>query len=316
MKKYTISKKQRLEAIDPPKGKITYLSAALQNNEQNTKGNFEHLPPPKPGEWLYTISEELCSFKKYKKQTPLPRKHRTTLYIQPLGNFGSAAPNIEIIREYAEIFFQMKTKILPTMEITTSKKKNKMIVGHGNLVTFRGTDDELQLKVGDLLDILEDKPEDAHCVMGLTMIDLYPDENYNFVFGCATASTRVGVFSFARYDPYFFEEKSEEVEYTQEENILILRRALNVMVHETGHMMGLPHCVYFKCMMNGAMSLEESDSQPSYECPACLRKFHYHLNFDVEKRFNDLLQFYKKYSLKQEAEWLKNRMATIAKILS
>lgn len=37
------------------------------------------------------------------------------------------------------------------------------------------------------------------------MIDLYPNESWNFVFGQANPGAGVGVFSFARYDPLFYE---------------------------------------------------------------------------------------------------------------
>ena len=40
------------------------------------------------------------------------------------------------------------------------------------------------------------------------MIDLYPNESWNFVFGQANPGAGVGVFSFARYDPLFYEPRS------------------------------------------------------------------------------------------------------------
>eukprot|EP00486_Rosalina_sp_Unknown_P006106 CAMPEP_0201569730 /NCGR_PEP_ID=MMETSP0190_2-20130828/11575_1 /ASSEMBLY_ACC=CAM_ASM_000263 /TAXON_ID=37353 /ORGANISM="Rosalina sp." /LENGTH=279 /DNA_ID=CAMNT_0047992391 /DNA_START=685 /DNA_END=1524 /DNA_ORIENTATION=- len=39
--------------------------------------------------------------------------------------------------------------------------------------------------------------------MGISIIDLYPDESWNFVFGEASIQQSVGVFSFARYLPGF-----------------------------------------------------------------------------------------------------------------
>ena len=40
------------------------------------------------------------------------------------------------------------------------------------------------------------------------MIDLYPNESWSFVFGQAKPAAGVGVFSFARYDPLFYESHS------------------------------------------------------------------------------------------------------------
>jgi predicted Zn-dependent protease len=44
-------------------------------------------------------------------------------------------------------------------------------------------------------------PNDALCVIGLTMSDLYREEADLFVAGWAARRSRVAVFSFFRYDP-------------------------------------------------------------------------------------------------------------------
>ena len=44
-----------------------------------------------------------------------------------------------------------------------------------------------QLLTGDILALLKKKiPEDAFCLLGITMEDLYPDPSWNFVFGQAS----------------------------------------------------------------------------------------------------------------------------------
>ena len=41
--------------------------------------------------------------------------------------------------------------------------------------------------IGQILTFLKKKkPEDAFCVVGVTMIDLYPRDSWNFVFGQAS----------------------------------------------------------------------------------------------------------------------------------
>ena len=42
-------------------------------------------------------------------------------------------------------------------------------------------------------------PKDAICVIAITKIDLYPSDEWNFVFGIGSLFKGVGVFSFARY---------------------------------------------------------------------------------------------------------------------
>ena len=42
---------------------------------------------------------------------------------------------------------------------------------------------------GDLLGFLKKRmPKDAFCVVGITMIDLYPRDSWNFVFGLASVT--------------------------------------------------------------------------------------------------------------------------------
>lgn len=43
-------------------------------------------------------------------------------------------------------------------------------------------------------------PNDAYCVMGITLKDIYPGPNWNYVYGWATYKARVGIFSFARWN--------------------------------------------------------------------------------------------------------------------
>lgn len=49
-------------------------------------------------------------------------------------------------------------------------------------------------------------PSDAYSMIAVLNSDLYPDEEWNFVFGIASTVKRTGVFSFARYDDRFFME--------------------------------------------------------------------------------------------------------------
>jgi len=40
-------------------------------------------------------------------------------------------------------------------------------------------------------------PDDTFALLGITMVDLYPEPAWNFVFGEADTRHRVGIFSFA-----------------------------------------------------------------------------------------------------------------------
>ena len=102
------------------------------------------------------------------------------------------------------------------------------------------------------------------------MRDLHAGDDWNCVFGQATLRECVGVDNFARYDPGFYGEARGDDAQT-----LILRRNCKVLAHETGHMFGMVHCIYFRCLMNGASHLGEDDATPLHLCPVCLRKLHH-----------------------------------------
>lgn len=107
--------------------------------------------------------------------------------------------------------------------------------------------------------------------------DLYPKDEWNFVFGLASSMKRTGVFSFARYKAPFI----PEAEDTQNK---LLYRALKVMTHEIGHMFNLKHCIYYKCLMNGSNHFEEFESKPGYLCGICLRKLQLAIGFVCQER--------------------------------
>jgi archaemetzincin len=117
---------------------------------------------------------------------------------------------------------------------------------------------------------------------------------------------RVGVYSFARYDPAFYGEPRGK-DYPA----LLLQRSIKVLTHETGHMFGLTHCIYFHCVMNGSNHLQESDRRPLHLCPVCLRKLQFSVGFDVVKRYEALARFYRQMGLEDEAAWVGRRLEKI-----
>ncbi|KAK1728489.1 uncharacterized protein BDZ83DRAFT_570574 [Colletotrichum acutatum] len=52
-----------------------------------------------------------------------------------------------------------------------------------------------------------------------------------------------------------------------------LSRVARTAVHEVGHCLGMDHCVYYACVMQGTGGLGEDSRQPPYFCPVCEAKF-------------------------------------------
>ena len=139
--------------------------------------------------------------------------------------------------------------------------------------------------------------------LGVTTEDLYPEPDWNYVFGEALLEERMGVYSLARYFPSFWGEAD-----TAENRRRTRLRTFKVLAHETAHMFGLHHCQEYQCVVNGSNSLEEADRQPLHLCPLCLKKLHWNLRFDPAARYRALARFYRKHDLEAEAAFVEARL--------
>ena len=258
--------------------------------------DFEPMPRPGPNDWLAVHPEAGQSFEQFVQSSPnRPGDKRSILYLQPLGEFRpDAAPSLTLLREYAAAYFQMEVRVLANLDLEKQK-----------ITTRRNpTTHNRQLLTTDVLTILKKQiPADAFCLLGITMEDLYPEPSWNFVFGQASLRERVGVYSFARYDPAFYGQPRGN-DYPK----ILLRRSGKVLVHETGHMFGLHHCIYYRCVFNGSNHLAESDARPMHACPVDLRKLQHSIGFSVTRRYADLYRFYRKAGFDDEAQWTRHRL--------
>ena len=260
---------------------------------------FEPIPSPRPGDWLAEHHENGQTFDEFiQSDRNSPNEIRNVIYLQPIGQFRQdQSPSLEVLREYAAAYILLNVKILPTIDIRRLDLTTRQNPYSQNQ----------QLLTGDILRYLKSNlPGNAFCVLAITMEDLYPDPRWNFVFGQASMQDRVGVFSFARYDPVFYGE-SRGSRYQK----LLLRRSAKVLVHEIAHMFSLAHCTYFKCVMNGSNHLQESDSRPLSLCPVCLRKLQSSIRFDLAARYHRLKQFYRNVGFISEQDWVTRRLKKI-----
>jgi archaemetzincin len=294
-------------AFEPPSpevrraavGDLAGLSPILHRAFSADAPEFEQVPKPGPHDWLTVHEEPGQTFDQFKASRPnRPTDSRRVIYLQPLGEFvADRSPPIEKLRAFAAAFFAIEIKALPAVSLNASRFTTRHNPNTGNL----------QILTGDVLDSLKARvPADAFCVLAITMDDLYPEPSWNFVFGQASLRERVGVYSFARYDPAFYGE-SRAPGY----EILLLRRSCKVLVHETSHMFGLAHCTFFNCLMNGSNHLAESDRRPLHLCPVCLRKLQWSIGFDVLERYGALERVTRANGFTDEANWLSRRIKTL-----
>ncbi len=284
---------ERLRAIGPTDSLPHALRRALEPGD-----DFEPIPKPGPHDWLANRQEPGQTFQDFvRSRANRPDAIRSKIYLQPLEAFPEGeSPPLERLKGFAEAFFAMEVEILPVVGLAESD------------ITTRTSPytERTQLLTGDILRLLRRRlSSDAFCLLAITLHDLYPDASWNYVFGQASLRERVAVYSFARYDPRFYGEAAREVKE------LMLRRSCKVLAHETAHMFGIQHCVFFHCLMNGSNHLAESDARPLHLCPVDLRKLHEGLRFDVAARYRGLWAFHRAVGFNDEVSWLSKRLQRI-----
>ncbi|XP_071956836.1 archaemetzincin-2-like [Antedon mediterranea] len=139
----------------------------------------------------------------------------------------------------------------------------------------------------------------SNYILALTWTDLYPTEELNFVLEEASYSCRCAVFGFGRYEPKSYvstpDGDNANKAITDENKLALdgqlLWKLIRVASHETCHLLGLNHCLFFECSMNESKSVKKALHQPLFLCPVCLRKLHKSLGFDIRQRYAQLRDF-------------------------
>lgn len=290
-------------------------TAALCRCLDPSGGEWEDLDKPQPHEWLEAMLDKTPdqSFKAFLDSRPnLPDKIRNTICLQPLcepADLDGPAfpegpwPSWQALESAVKAFYHpLKVRTLPAipMEMLSPRPKSRQ----GSF--------GMQWHAAEVLDALARSavPREAFCTLAVTMCDLYPREEWNFVYGLARLSGRVGVFSFARHTPCpSLPEPFREGR--------MLHQSMKTMLHEIGHMFGLKHCTWFNCLMRGSNGAEV-EHQPNYLhlCPVCLRKLHSSIGFDVPSTYANLLKLFEGYEavsadFRVDCDFLRKRLAAL-----
>lgn len=303
---------------------------AQYNEEGQTYTQFIHQCP-----WLSSRKRKYMSQTFTSSGKTLKEKYPNgKVYIVPVGEFDHRLTQFySSLLEYTSKFLCLPVVSLPEVKIEMDEGKvfwidepgNKPVSGRRTSnrtkkcqLTSRFNYETKQLQVcvdSNLLRLRQRIPDDALCMIGLTMLDLYRDETDLFVAGMAAGNQRVAIFSLYRYDPcltfsienWYEVEESNPMSETDRLHI-ILQRSCKLLVHEICHLLGIDHCIFFDCCMNGSGHLREDFRQPMHLCPVDLHKLHSLVGFDVVNRYEDLHSFYQREGFEAEQKWVARRL--------
>lgn len=280
--------------LDVAVGDLRGLTEAERRFFQAGDGFFKTRGKPKPGEWLDEQKESGQTYDQWRESEPnLATQTRDVIDIVPVGPWSSDAPTAATLKAFTTAFFGLPVRVrVPTPLKKVPVKSRQRTTG-------------MQLLTPDVNDwLLTQLKPDTYCALAVTMTDLFPGPSWNFVFGQARLRQRVGVFSFARHDPGFGGGK-RGADWRK----TLLKRSLWTLAHETSHMFGIGHCVYYDCLLAGSNSQEESDRAANRLCPVCLRKLQVGAGFNMVARYEKLATFYDGQKLKSESAWIQRRLA-------
>ena len=264
-------KNKRIQAMGP----ISNLpeNSSLKKILMTSEIYHKPLPPPEKDEWLYSHKENGQTYSQFLSYNLIRPSKNKIIYINPLQEMSQTFLDNCVL--YCQSFFYpLKIKLIKIINLKSLNIESR-INGYTNKIQYNAS--QINSKMAKFV------PNDAHCVLSILLDDLYPKPDWNFVFGLANIQQRVGVFSFARFDPAFWG-KNRPDNY---ENYL-LYRSCNTLTHEICHTFGMLHCIYYNCLMNGSNSLKEQIKRPLIECPVCLRKLHEVIGFDCKERYNKI----------------------------
>jgi archaemetzincin len=244
---------------------------------------FERMPEARPGDWLHRFPERGQTFEQYMAACRNRKSAgRSIIYLQPLGEMDERTTKaLKLMREYCEIFFG-----------TTCVVRDPVPLPEHCLILPRRQYNATML-IGHLVE--NHLPKDALAMAGITGEDLF-SKGLNFVFGEGSLAEPVGVYSLCRFGSDWS---------------LFLERGLKLVTHELGHVLGVEHCVWYKCVMSGANSLAEGDRYPVHACPIDLRKLEWNLGFDRRRRYEALEAFYRAQGLGEAADWVGRQRAAV-----
>ncbi|MCH2207290.1 MAG: archaemetzincin [Lentisphaerales bacterium] len=253
------------------------------------KPKFRNFGSINPGDWMENHNEKGQTCKDYKTSSPNKvTEKRNKIYIWQIGTFTEDQKKIfEDTTKYMEACFNVPVVKLSEYSLNkiplTARRRHREWMHE-------------QLNAKYILNniLLPNRPDDALALIAFTAKDLYPSESWNFVFGLASLTKRIGVWSmFRNGDPGL-----SQAHYMQ-----YLRRTISTAKHETAHVLGIRHCIAYECVMCGSNSREESDRRGLVFCPLCMDKLLWNTEVPVKEHLTKLFKVSRSLGLIKESKF-------------
>jgi archaemetzincin len=259
---------------------------------------FQPKLPVRAGDWLSEHKEAGQTYRAFRDLTPRRAIDTySTLRIVPIGAFTEGQQMVlDAVGEFMQPFLGLKPVVDPPVSAAAIPESAQRVLYQQwpkQLLTSYLLDDVLMKRR---------KPKDA-AVLGITGMDLWPGAGWNFVFGQASLTNRVGVWSMAR-NGY----ADDRVAMRK----LCMVRTLKTAMHETGHMFGIRHCTAYECGMNGSNHSTERDRQPVEFCPECQPKLWWTAGIDPIARSRALARVARKFELDNLSTWFEKQAAALS----
>ena len=239
------------------------------------------------------------SFEEYVNSSPKGKdegKHK--IYILMIGDFEEKQLKIlDHTVEYMKACFGLPVQKLATYPIKRISETAKRIspeYGHPQLNAAKVIKDVL----------IPLRPDDAVALVGFTAMDLYPSEDKNYVFGLASLTNRIGIWSIYRNgNPEVNENMFKQC----------LRRTISTAIHETGHIFGIHHCIAYECVMSQRDNIMQKDLRGLHFCPSCQQKLNWCMKSEPAKRLRNLMALCSSIGLDKEAQFFQKSLELLRK---
>jgi archaemetzincin len=242
------------------------------------------LGEPRPGEWLFHFEEAGQDDVDFRRECRNKRKRgRETIFVTELGEHSRrVASKRDVVSSFRTEFFA-----LDVVQREPEPLPRRLYVR------------EREQYDGDAIMDLTARsvPQNALASVAILDQDIFT-EGLEFVFGLGHPARRVALLSLSRLAD-------------GATDLIFTRRCLWFVSHEVGHVLGLQHCVYYECIMNGTNSLDESDGKPLHLCPVCHSKLVWNVEFVDLERERALSSVLTREGLADDATWSARRVARL-----